>query len=415
MIKYIGVFLFFSSFSKAQLIARYELFGSVVNQEVRFDSPVNSQNRVLEQANLAYQLELRPDFQWQINEKSLFILRSRHFLDQKNIPFEVQKDRKTETSFSDLTDAYYSVQLANSLAITAGLQNYQWGPAEILSPSNIFYHFNNEQRSFFYKEKGRSLVRVNWDVSSVWSVLMISEPMDNRTPNWIEGEKFYPQTALKLERQFANPANNLAFLMGRSGTSAQYLGGFFNRSFKEAYSVYLDSKVEHSGAYFRPEETAPGTFNLNQRSENDQDWKTLAVFGFRAEGTYDFRQEFIWNEAGYDRKDWRQVLSAVSTPSLTLATNLQRLARSGLELPSKAYSYTSVRFPDQGKRKQIHLSARWLNSLVQESSALQLNYEHDWNEWAVVSAELLLPMGAKDTEFNLAQGNQGSLGVKISF
>ena len=43
------------------------------------------------------------------------------------------------------------------LSFTAGLQTYQWGPAELINPSNPFYHFQSQQGTFGFKSKGKNI------------------------------------------------------------------------------------------------------------------------------------------------------------------------------------------------------------------------------------------------------------------
>lgn len=396
-------------------MTRFELFGSSQKQFINNSSSVNPDNLFLEAPHLIHTLELRPDFQWQINEKNLLVIRSRHLVEHTETAYDgsLKAEQQTE-GLSDLTDFYLATQIANELSTTIGLQNYQWGPAEIMSPSNVFFHFNNQQRGFFYKEKGRVLIRANWNPTPKWTVILISEPTDNRTEYWIAEQEFEHQTAIKLERQFANPANSWSAILGHSSPLGRYVGTHFSWSPTDALSIYGDARVERNAFYYRPVEASPGVFDLD-RAESVEEWEPLAVVGIRWEGRVDFRQEFIWNEMGFTKKEWEQSLLAATTLTPNIFTNLQRFARSGQELRSELYSYTSLRIPDLGKSQQIHLAARYLQNLVLNSSALQLNYEHDWNDYMVLSAEASVFLGDKDTEFTLIQDSSIAVGFKVSF
>ncbi len=406
-------FLFFSSISLAQFASRLEVYGSADHKQILNDSLINSQNSVLKLPDQSQTLEIRPDLQWQLSEPFNFVIRSRHLLQRTQIPLESEADQTTLLGISDLTDLFLSLQATDQTSFVVGLQNYQWGPAEILSPSNIFYHFKNDQRSYYYKEKGRVLLRANHSLNEKTQVTIISEPTDNRTQNWVAEVDFKPQSAFKIERQLETPVDLAALVIGNSGPKGQYIAGHFNYSVQETYSFYADAKIEQDGSYYF---ISPTSNNLIlSTTDSDRPAKALSVVGIRYEGEFDFRQELILNEAGFSRSDWNKAKLAITTLSPSLVANLNRFNRSGLELLSNAYSYTSLRFPDFGQSNQIHTSTRWLKSLVQDSSVLQLNLEYDFSDAVVISSELLLPIGQKDTEFKLLQGHQFTLGFKATY
>ncbi|HRO66886.1 MAG TPA: hypothetical protein PL182_04920, partial [Pseudobdellovibrionaceae bacterium] len=157
-----------------------------------------------------------------------------------------------------------------------------------------------------------------------------------------------------------------------------------------------------------------GSFDTDERP-SEGNWATLAVAGFRYEGRADFRQEFIYNQSGYDKDQWEQATKAITDLSPYILSNLAAFARPGLELRSRAYSYTSIRIPDLGPRDTISLSARALVSLVQDSGALQLNYEQNLNDEMVLSGETTNFFGRKNTEFTFLKSHQYSIGLKYSF
>jgi hypothetical protein len=73
-----------------------------------------------------------------------------------------------------------------------------------------------------------------------------------------------------------------------------------------------------------------------------------------------------------------------------------------------------VRVPDLGAGDKISVAARLLTSLVQDSSALQLNYENNLTDSLVLSAEATGFFGASNTEFTFVKRDQISLGFRYS-
>lgn len=417
MFKWLGMFLLLSSLTWAQNSYRFEIYGSSTYNDVNDRSEFNPDNAVLEQPEWAHVLELRPDLSFQLHENHSLVVRSRHFLSAYEREYQNPTRQRTSIlSESDLSDFFFSSQWKNNFSTDIGLQNYQWGPAEIFSPSNPFFHFNNAQRSFFYKEKGRVLVRANWNPdpeTSKWSVVGLYEPTDNRDPFWTADRDFKPKSALKIERQFENPVNSLAFVVGQGEESKNFFGEYFTWSPKEGISLYADVKHQQGRTNWVPTQDNFGFYNMTE-SDSERLY-TLGIFGFRWEGRVDFRQEFIWNEAGYSRSEWKNAKSAGLTLSPNILQNLRRFSAPGLEFYTKAYSYTSLRIPDLGKRQATSAAARWLSSMSENSSVLQLNLEHNWSDSTVLQAEVLEFMGEQGSEFRLINDRQVALGFRWSY
>ncbi len=414
---YFLFFVIFSSTSFAESIFRFDIYGSTTNQKWNSDSPFNTDNNVLEVPTWIHTLELRPDIQIGISDNHSIVLRSRHFAQAFETSYEnPDKVKKHTEGDSDLSDLFFSSTWSAALSTTIGLQNYQWGPAEIFSPSNPFFHFNNSQRSFFYKEKGRVLARANWNPNpdkNNWSVIGIYEPIDNNTAYWVADKEFKPKSAVKVEYQFDNPANTIAVIGGQGESQRGFIGEYFAWSPVEGYSLYADMQHRSGRSNYVPEQNGFGFYDL-VNSEDDKTF-TLAVLGFRWEGRVDFRQEFIFNEAGYDKDEWKQARLSATTISPNVLSNAKRFSFPGLEFRTRTYSYTSLRIPDLGKTRMTSVSARWLSSLEHNSSALQLNYEYNWSDNLVLSAEAVEFLGSSSGEFRVFTDRQVSLGFRWSY
>jgi hypothetical protein len=411
--------LFFISMSAfAENTYRFEVYGSSTNQDWNESSPFNPNNSVLKEPEWAHTLELRPDMQFNLSENQSVVLRSRHFAQMFQTDYtNPDRTRYHNEGHSDLTDLFASSTWNSSLSTTIGLQNYQWGPAEIFSPSNPFFHFTNDQRSFFYKEKGRGLIRANWNPNpetTNWSVVAMYEPLNNKTRYWIADKDFHPRSAVKVEYQFANPANAVALLAGQGDDQHSFVGEYMTWSPVEGYSVYGDLQHHPGRTNYVPKKNQFGLYDMVDSDENDRIY-TMAIVGFRWEGRADFRQEFIYNEMGYNSNEWREARSSAVTLSPNLSQNSERFSAPGLEFRTQAYSYSSLRIPDLGHSKKASVSIRWLSALLANSSALQLNYEYDWNDSAVLSAECIQFLGAADGEFRAVSNRQASLGFRWTY
>ncbi len=396
---------------------RLEAYGSITRQEWNQGSPFNTDNKILEVPDWIDTLEFRPDLQFALTENKSFTLRSRHFLRYTQTETENPNHlHELIKGDSDLTDAFFSSGWSDAISTTMGLQNYQWGPAEIFSPSNVFFHFQNDQRSFFYKEKGHVLARMNWTPdpnSAKWSVVALYEPIHNKTKVWMADEEFKPKSAIKVEYQFDNPANSVALIGGQGEEERGYWGEYFNWSPAEGYSFYIDAKHQKGRTNYVPQKNGLGFYDL-VKSDN-QNIYTLAVAGFRWERRVDFRQEFVYNQMGYSENEWRLAKQSALTLSPNILTNADRFKSPGLEFRTQVYSYSSIRIPDLGSSQNTTISARWLSSLVMNTGALQLDVENNWNDSTVLSAEFIQFTGSKSNEFRIVADQQISLGFRWTY
>jgi hypothetical protein len=402
--------------AQAQLKSQFEIFGSSTYEQNVSNSPLNTGNRVFSLPTWQHTFEFRPDLQYVFSDTQSLVFRSRHFLQSTQTDFSQPAATENKNQVrSDISDAYWTASLSDKTSATLGLQNYQWGPGELLSPSNPLFHFNTEQKSFFYKEKGQVLIRTNWNPTQDWSILTLLEPTDNRDPYWIADSTSSPQGLLKIEKQFENPVNSLAVVAGKIEEKTAFFGEHGNWSPAEGYSIYLDVRHQQGDFHYKHYTDGSGFIYLDKKNDNLSQILTLALAGFRWEGRTDFRQELIWNEAGYNKNEWAAVLQSVTTASPYLAQNLRRFSQPGLELRTKLYSYTSLRVPNLGSNNQISVSIRCLASLSEDSSIWQFNYEHDLSDAMVASAEVIVIGGRNNTEFRLLKEGQASLGFRWSF
>ena len=406
-----------SSLTYAENVYRFEVYGSTTNFEWNALSPFNQDNKILKVPTFAHTLEVRPDLQFNFSDSHSLIVRSRHFLQSFETQYTNPDKKKYSTDQdSDLSDLFFSSVWNGTFATTIGLQNYQWGPAEIFSPSNPFFHFNNSQRSYFYKEKGRVLVRANWNPSpqtTNWSVVGLYEPIDNNTRYWIADRDFKPQSALKIEYQFDNPTNSIAIIGGQGENQRGFVGEYFTWSPYEGKSFYMDAQHRSGRSNYVPEKNGLGLYDL-VKSQDDKNF-TLAVLGFRWEGRVDLRQEFVFNEEGYNNTEWKRVRASGVTLSPNILQNSRRFAAIGTEFHTKSYSYTSVRIPDLGLSRMASIAARWFSSLDHDSAALQMNFEYNWNDNTVLSVEAVQYVGDPYGEFRIVNDKQASFGFRWSY
>jgi hypothetical protein len=385
---------------------------------VASSSTFNPDNTVFEIEDRGARTDLNVDYRLTYNSKHKIVLRPRAYSQYTHTSFTntrpataVERNRgKVE-----FTEAFGEAWLLDELGVTVGQQNFQWGPAEFISPSNTIFHFNSNQRSLLWKEKGHDLLRVNWSPSQWLSLIFISEPMSNGDPSYIAEKDFHPKVLVKAELRSASEAQNYLGLTG--GTEEEgmpFVGAYFNGTIIEGLSVYSDFRFTQEGFAYFPKQEGP-FFNME---EDDRflpsNWHHLGVYGVRYEqGSWDLRLELINNSRAYSKNDFTNALLAGIPQNPRAASNADRLSRPGLELLSKNYGYISLRIPDLGSEKQFQLSFRYVISGMDQSTMLSSSLEWALGDHWVSIAEGRQSFGAKDSEFTLQESSYAFLGLKL--
>src|SRR6185312_6284942 len=196
------------------------------------DSDLNTDNRGLALPIHLFAADIRPELKltsegWDVVARPRFEFAGENI--QYNNPV---KNTWTSNNKIDLTTAYLHWQMLNSVQFNAGLETYQWGGAEILNPSNPFFHFEQQSKSFYYVQKGEALVRLGIDWTSAVTTTLIGEPVSNNEPEWIapdnaNGEnQFVPKWALKNELRNSSGDKYIGVVVGQGEKQKNFFGEY---------------------------------------------------------------------------------------------------------------------------------------------------------------------------------------------
>lgn len=310
---------------------------------------------------------------------------------------------------ASLPEAYFEKDLTPKLSFAIGLQNYQWGPAEFLSPSNPFYHFNSSQRAYNYKEPGKNLLRFNWSPSASWSGIAVFEPVDNGNAFWVENRTFTAKGLLKIERRGKNSLNYVGLDSGVYEEGLPFIGEYANYEVLEGLSMYFDGRQSRGSAQYEPEYSS-GLMDMVYEKDLSS-WNSLIITGVRFESRVDVRFEYIFNSFGLSQEDQVLAFSSALPQHPRGNQNLKRILRSGRELLGLHYAYASIRVPDF-IRQSNSLSLRYFHSLMDHSGGLQLACDFAIGDAWTLFAELGASVGDANQELSAFERGSLSAGFK---
>lgn len=399
--------LYFLIQARAETLYRLESYFSYSNN-VLADTFINPGNQILQLPSEAFAADIRAEVKWR-DDRNQIVLRPRYQAEKSRIVTTGLETEKNESDWN-VTDAFWETQVSDDFTLTSGLQVYQWGPAELINPSNPIFHFTSRQKSFGYKEKGKALIRANSTFGRSDSLVVILEPVSNNEAPWTEGD-FVPKAAIKYEHQVDDSASQIGVVAGQEEKENAFFGTYFNWQLSEAVSFYADGKTTRKEIGYKP--VAKGVFSDLEHPVSAKQWPVLAVGGLRWEGDYDLRLEYIYNSAGYSEEEWQYVLNSVGNPlNPNYSSNLERFQKPGLELPGRQYVYFSYRVTEPFQVKDLSLYLRDLYSLQDFSSQAQFEFDKAISDSWVMFGSLTGASGRKETEFKLLNSWQTLVGVK---
>ncbi len=377
---------------------------------------VNPGNQTLQLPRIKNQLEFRGEVK--IREtKWQTVVRPQLWTAQQTRTVNFQDEKYTKNKF-DLTDAFIEYNWNSYLATTVGLQVYQWGPSEFMNASNPFFHFNSNQKNLLYKEKGKALLRANISFNKENNLVIAVEPVSNQEPEWISDDAFTTKGFIKYEKSWSGTLNSVGFSAGVAEKSNFFVGEYFNWSANDIFSVYADMKQQKDLVNFEPVQNG-SSFDLAQPENYKNRWSTLGVAGIRIEQSVDLRFEYIYNGAGYNLERTNQAVAAATNfISPNYAQNVRRFFRPGLELIGQKYFYTSLRVTDPIWIQNFSFYLRWLQSLQDRTSQVQVELEKSvLDAWTFYAGQTLgtFETRTSTSEFRLVQTGEAFLGLKYSF
>jgi hypothetical protein len=333
------------------------------------EGAVNPDNAVLRLPQAAASTELRPDLALEAGRDLQGHVRPRLLL-------QVQKPRvagawQPESSDAKVEwiDLYASWQADERAAFAYGLQNYQWGPADLVSPSNRIFHVTGFFRDPLYVVRGKHLARVNLSAGRAWSAVLLAEVRENGEAPFVAGARFEPKAQAKLEWSDPGGRGYAAVTGGAGRDSRGFFGGYAALSIGDGFSVYGDSVTQVGSRAWYPVDDGAGGARF-EHALADAGLRTLALGGVRYtfEGGTDLRLEYLFDEAGWDVARLRLARRAASAPPPPGA--VEAWLDPGFEIVGRQHAYASLTIPDLPPRKRTSIALRWLQAIEDGSGAV---------------------------------------------
>jgi hypothetical protein len=332
------------------------------------ETPVNPDNAVLRLPQAAGSTELRPELRVEAGQDLRGVARPRLLLQVQKPQVAGEWEAETSDARVEWIDLYASWRAGEHLEVAYGLQNFQWGPAELMSPSNRIFHETGFFRDPLYVVRGRNLARVNLSAGRAWSAVLLAEVADNGEAPFVAGAPFEPKAEAKLEWSDPGGRGYLAATAGAGRDSRGFFGGCASLALGDALSVYADAVTQMGSRAWYPVDDGAGGARF-EHALSGAGLRTLALGGVRYtfEGGTDLRVEYAFDEAGWTPSQLRLAERAAAAPPAPGA--VEAWLEPGFEAVGRQHVYASLTIPQLWPHDRTSVALRWLQALEDGSAA----------------------------------------------
>jgi hypothetical protein len=391
------------------------------------DSPANPDNTVLQLDTQSGGIDLRPDIRAASGVLKIIARPQLKMIVSKS---RIGGKETTEhpKSAGRWIESYGLLTASEKVQVSFGLQNYQWGAAESLSPSNRIFHENLDGKGLLYAVEGRNLARVNitWK-KNLNTVLMSETEKAKDLADFRAGETFQTRALMKHEFSWNDGADYIGVVFGSPETGESWIGEYFNLVVLDGLSLYADAAHQkNSEAWYPVFEKSPlaptqDVVQLRQSKIASNKVYTLAVAGARYsfEGGSDLRFEYIANDAGWTKEENERSVLALNLGSpLQVADytqNLQRILKPGLEYRGRNFALVSIRVPDALEFKDLTLYGRMLRSLTDGSSTIYGSLEYGFWSASTLLVSAYKSDGKPESDLRGVASSAVTAGIRQDF
>lgn len=363
------------------------------------ESVVDPDNAVLHIPRYTCSVDLRPNVRLEIGSFLQAIAQPRFVTSLQVVHVDGERLPLARSTRAQILQLYATLALGDVLSLSYGYQTFQWGPAELLTPSNRLFRVVGLTRDPLFVVPGRNLARANLSIGRTVSLIALAELLPNGDRPFTAGERFARQGLLKLEYSTDDGAAYAGITGGFGQRTRPWVGEYGSWSVTEALAIYADATHARGSRALYPTTSDEGTLAFAATQRDARRLRTLAIAGARytfTDGT-DLRGEYVYHDAGYTDGQLRlaQTIAASRPPD---AQRLAAYDAPGLDLLARHAVYASTRIPDLPPHKRVTLQLRYLLSLSDRGGTLFGTVTVDLGDSLVLFASGLYAHGASHAE-----------------
>jgi hypothetical protein len=385
------------------------------------DSTQNPYNDFLRVPRLLADLDIRPDVFLHFKRLDLSVK------PRMNLERSVWRDgssKGNEDWENDWTINEWLTRLSvtDTLFISYGRENLQWGPSYLFSPSNPFFEDNGRTNPKM-EVPGMDFARLVWIPSMTWTVSLIANM--GKGCQEFKTRKFRKSYAVKID--YTGNEEYIGLILSHREKDRHRIGAFGGWTVTDAILLYTDIGLSRGSAAFYPveDEMSPFGASMKEVDEESSDWKSTVLIG----GSYTLLSgptltlEYLYNNAGYTDKQrkiyyqLRQVARNAYDDKSPLA-GLSRMVLGRTVDPGMRFlgkNYLVFQYRQNDIRDVLNLSLSCIYNVDDRGLRFISNVEYFVGDHIQIFSIGCLNVGDADTEFRTILDSYFILGLEYTF
>lgn len=363
------------------------------------ETSLNPGNATFRLPQLVWITDVRPNVRLEIGPRWQLVARPRWrgTIEQSWATGLPRQDRARGTA--EMTELYANWRPADAVSFAYGLQNFQWGPAELLGPSNRIFHEVGIFRDPLYSVRGKHLARVNVSAGKQWSLVALADLGATSEAPFRAGAPFERAAQAKLEFTTASGASYIGVTGGARLRETPWFGTYGALAVTEGLSAYLDASLQRGSEAWYPVATAPGAAAFETADRGSGHLRVLAVAGLRYTfvSGVDARVEYVHQDAGYSSA--QSDLSALAVATEATRAAVEQWLAPGLEFLGRRLALVSVRVPDLEPADRLDVQGRYLVSFTDRSGVVFVTSSLEAADALVLFGSATFTYGREFAEF----------------
>ena len=384
------------------------------------DSSQNPNNDFFQIPRYSTELDLRPDARLIFRRLDLSVK------PRMNLEWNVWEDgsREGDTNLDDdwfINEWLARIRVNDSLFVSYGRENLQWGPSYLFSSSNPFFKYNG-RRNPKLEIPGMDFARLVWLPEMSWTMSMIANLDKGRQEfQFSEFEKTY---ALKLD--YAGQEAYASIILSHQEGNRNRLGGFGGWTASDALLLYGEGAISRGTNNLYPVES-DDLFGASMEAVDDDSSSlkgTILIGGsYTLEIGPTLTVEYVYYGPGYDDEQaneyYRLRQNASDSFGLTGSIgDLSRLTLSQTADPGLRFlrkNYVMLQYQHNDIQDVLNLTFRWTQNIDDGSGQFISIIEYFLGEHIQLFSIGNINAGSEDTEFGSILDCQWMIGIEYTF
>ncbi len=388
------------------------------------DSTQNPGNKFLNLPQDTTILDLRPDFS--LNFRRL----ESSVKPRMNLEWQrwEQGYRKGDHDWEDdwfINEWLARIRLIESLFVSYGRENLQWGPSWLFSPSNPFF-LDNGRSNPNLELPGMDFARLVWLPGEEWTVSFLANLHEGRQEFILDD--FKKAYALKLD--YSGRDGYAGLIVSHKPEDRNRLGAFGGWTATDALLVYGEGTIARGSSNLYPVEDQSNTFGGYMKAVDYESSSVKGIFlagsSYTLEAGPVFSLEYLYNGPGYSdsqaavyyriRRNASDVYTVPGPPGLLqglAAMTLGQTAVTGMQFIRR--NYLMLQYSQSGIRDLFDVVSRWTWNIDDNSGQFLLNLNYYAGDHMQLFSVGVVNYGESDTEFKNIFNYSMMIGLEYTF